>query len=56
MSQTTIDQLVERLRAIAADPAMDRESEHMAADEALLDFIGIRAVEDAYNAIKKWYA
>lgn len=34
----------------------DMESNHIAADEALLEFINDKEIEEAYEDIEKWYA
>jgi hypothetical protein len=51
----SIDDLVERLRQIAAPPT-DPEAAHAAAEDALLDYIADDAVRAAFEAVPKWYA
>lgn len=53
MKDITLDQLVVELKKLAGG---DPEEDHMAADRLLVEFIGDRQVEKAYDAIKKWYA
>jgi hypothetical protein len=52
----TLDQLVQKLRTIHQEHYGDRETAHMQADRALIEFIDDRAVENAYDAIGKWYS
>lgn len=52
----TVDELVERLRAIADRPLHDEEREHAEADDLLLEFVGDDRVSEAFEAIGKWYA
>jgi len=56
VSDTDRDRLVARLKEIHADPTLDTEEEHVAADQALVEFINDAEVARAYDAISKWYA
>ena len=48
--------LLEILRYIREELKEDEERSHLAADEALLDYINDDDVTKAFNMIKKWYA
>lgn len=57
----TKEELIDRLREIAKSGApgygyTDEEVDHLAADQALLDYINDPDVAEAFNSIKKWYA
>lgn len=47
-------ELIDRLTELAR--GNDPESNHSQADGLLLAYIGDQEIEDAYDAIKKWYA
>lgn len=49
----TKEELLEKLRSFHTD---DEESDHVNADDALIEYINDPEVTEAFNAIKKWYA
>lgn len=52
----TRDELLDKLRKIKDTKGWDKEVTHGEADQALLDFINDPEIEQAYDAIEKWYA
>lgn len=50
--------LLNTLRRLAEQPNgnTDVETAHIKADRALLDFIGDDEIDEAFDAIRKWYA
>ena len=52
----TIDELIEKLKAIRQAGDWDRESNHIEADKALLEYINDPNVTAAFNVIDKWYS
>lgn len=52
----TIEELVHRLGEIRDWGTDDPEIAHVAADAALIEFIGDERVQSAFDQIEKWYA
>jgi hypothetical protein len=56
----TIDELKEKLLQIKLNQDKstfrDTESDHIAADEALLEFINNEETSEIFNSIHRWYA
>ena len=50
----TKEELVKALKALKDNN--DIEDRHVQADQLLIDFINIKAVEDAFDDIVKWYS
>ena len=53
-SKMSLEELISKLKALKDNK--DIEDRHMEADQLLLDFINIQAVEDAFDDFEKWYA
>lgn len=49
-------ELLERLRQILDRGSSDPESDHVDADDALLDYISDSEVRKLYDEIERWYA
>ena len=50
------EELIQKLIAIAKDPEDDTEKNHSIADDLLIKYINDKDIENAFNAIGKWYA
>ena len=51
-----INKLIEDLKRINKEYRSDPEEAHCKADDALLNYINDKDVNDAYGEIEKWYA
>ncbi len=49
------EELIKKLKELATKNR-DEESDHVKADELLLQFIDDQEIADAFRSIKKWYA
>ena len=52
----TKEELIERLRAIKAEHIGASEEGHVDADNLLIEFTNDPEIQEAYDAIPKWYA
>jgi hypothetical protein len=54
MDKPTRDELLTKLRELAKGG--DTEAVHCDADDLLIEYINDPEIEEAYNAVPKWYA
>lgn len=53
---TPKEELMDKLKSLAAMNDKDVEMNHVHADEALIEFIDDPEIAKAYNKIKRWFA